>query len=69
MSPEVAELMTFFKYSHLPEHLQNVAAPCSELAREMVSELKEGTQLVAGLQKLIEAKDCFVRSAVVVTNL
>lgn len=55
-------IMKYFAYSHLPEHLQAVSKPIAELAEKMDSELPEGAEKSAGLRKLLEAKDCFVRA-------
>jgi hypothetical protein len=33
------------------------------LAEAMIVELPDGPELTAGLRKLLEAKDCFVRAA------
>jgi hypothetical protein len=52
-----------FAYEHLPEHLQAISKPVGELAVEMVKALPDGQELAAGLRKLMEAKDCFVRAA------
>ena len=54
-------LIKFFAYSHLPAHLQEVSMPCGELA-EVMDLLPEGAEKTAGLRKLLEAKDCFVRA-------
>jgi hypothetical protein len=35
----------------------------------MISELPDGPELTAGLRKLLEAKDCFVRQALTVTKV
>lgn len=40
-----------------------VATACAELARVMIAECPDGPELTAGLRKLLEAKDCFVRSS------
>ena len=56
-------LMQFFKYDHLPERMQAVSKPCCALAEEMDENLLEGPEKTAGLRKLLEAKDCFVRAA------
>lgn len=37
--------------------------PCDQLAAEMLEQLPDSAQLTAGLRKLLEAKDCFVRAA------
>lgn len=55
-------LMQFFKYEHLPEHLQEPSRSCAELAAKMDEVLPESAEKTAGLRKLLEAKDCFVRA-------
>ena len=52
----------FFKYDHLPSSLQEIAKPISELAKLMEDTLPDGAEKSAGMRKLLEAKDCFVRS-------
>ena len=52
----------YFGYSHLPEKLQIVSKPISELANLMEEILPDGPEKSAGMRKLLEAKDCFVRS-------
>ncbi|WP_067483749.1 hypothetical protein [Actinomadura hibisca] len=61
--PGTQHLARHFEYDHLPEHLQAVSRPCGELAEEMIRALPDGPELTAGLRKLLEAKDCFVRAA------
>lgn len=61
--PEVANLLQYFEHKHLPPYLQEVSAPICLFAKVMADSL-EGPELVAGLRKLLEAKDCFVRAAV-----
>lgn len=58
-----ADMLENFEYSHLPPALQAFSRPLCELANTMVLELPMGAELVAGLRKLLEAKDCFVRAA------
>lgn len=58
------ELMAFFTYSHLPTELQQLSAPCFDLAMTMLHLLPDGRELTVGLRKLLEAKDCFVRAKV-----
>lgn len=55
-------LMQFFTFAHLPAHLQEPSRSCAELAEKMDSDLPEGPEKTAGLRKLLEAKDCFVRA-------
>jgi hypothetical protein len=54
-----------FAFGHLPEgKLRNTSGQCASLAEEMVRTLPDGPELSSGLRKLLEAKDCFVRAAV-----
>ena len=52
----------YFSYEHLPEELQEVSKPIAELAKLMEETLPDGPEKSAGMRKLLEAKDCFVRS-------
>lgn len=61
--PGTAGIARYFDYDHLPPHLQAVSKPCHDLAEAMIGELADGPELTAGLRKLLEAKDCFVRAA------
>jgi hypothetical protein len=53
----------YFEYAHLPSHLQAVSKPIGDLAKQMEAELPDGPEKSAGMRKLLEAKDCFVRAA------
>lgn len=55
-------LLGFFDYGHLPPALGAVSQPCAELANLMDQALVEGPEKDAGLRKLLEAKDCFIRA-------
>ncbi|EOX1572983.1 hypothetical protein ACPD0E_001853 [Vibrio cholerae] len=55
-------IMKYFEFAHLPEHLQTVSKPIGELAKKMDADLPDGPEKTAGLRKLLEAKDCFVRA-------
>ncbi|WP_155054596.1 hypothetical protein [Streptomyces blattellae] len=61
--PGTTHLLRYFDYAHLPEHLQAVSKPCGDLVQQLVAALPDGPELSAGLRKLLEAKDCFVRAA------
>lgn len=63
MNPEPA-ICKYFAYSHLPPALQEVSEPFCALAQRMLSLTPPGAEQSAGLRKLLEAKDCFVRAAV-----
>jgi hypothetical protein len=60
--PGTVAVARFFSSAHLPDHLRAIAQPCEQLAAEMLAELPDGPELTAGLRKLLEAKDCFVRA-------
>lgn len=55
-------MMRWFAYSHLPVTLQAVSEPVAVLAQQMDDTLPEGAEKSAGMRKLLEAKDCFVRA-------
>jgi hypothetical protein len=56
------DIMQFFKYDHLPDHLKEVSKPFGDLAGWMVDKLPNTAERAAGLRKLLEAKDCAVRA-------
>tara|TARA_Y100001960_G_scaffold334192_1_gene446931 strand:+ start:7238 stop:7426 length:189 start_codon:yes stop_codon:yes gene_type:complete len=58
----MSNIIKYFKYKHLPEHLQEFSKQFHDLAIKLDSELPEGEEKQVGLRKLLEAKDCFVRS-------
>ena len=55
-------IMKYFAYAHLPPHLQVVSKEFYELAYSMEHQLPDDPEKSAGLRKLLEAKDCFVRA-------
>jgi hypothetical protein len=57
------ELLRFFECDHLPPDLRETAHQFEELADEMARSLPVCAESTAGLRKLLEAKDCFVRAA------
>lgn len=58
------EIMRYFTYAHLTaQPLRDTSQMCAILAEDMVRTLPDGPELTAGLRKLLEAKDCFVRRA------
>ena len=56
-------MMRWFEYGHLPTALQEVSKPVCELAGTMDRRVPECAEKTAGLRKLLEAKDCFVRAS------
>lgn len=55
-------IMKYFSFAHLPVHLQLPSASIAEVASLMDRHLPAGAEKSAGLRKLLEAKDCFVRA-------
>ena len=55
-------IMKYFQFSHLPEKLQAISGDVYALACSMEAQLPDGPEKSAGLRKLLEAKDCFVRA-------
>lgn len=55
-------MLQFFEYDHLPAHLQAVSKPFGELAKQIVNTLPANPERTVALRKLLEAKDCAVRS-------
>lgn len=56
-------ILQYFTYQHLLIYLQDVSKPICDLAHEMDEKLPDGPEKTAGMRKLLEAKDCFVRAA------
>jgi hypothetical protein len=54
-------IIKYFAYAHLPDKLQDVSRPIGDLAKQMDEGLPDSAEKSAGLRKLLEAKDCFVR--------
>lgn len=57
-------VMKYFEFAHLPEHLQSISGDVYDLACKMEAVLPDGPEKSAGLRKLLEAKDCFVRAKI-----
>jgi len=62
MHPNVAHLLRFFRYQHLPPRLQEISRQFHDLAVGLAQTL-QGPELTVCLRKLLEAKDCAVRAA------
>lgn len=58
-------LLQFFKYDHLPKHLQDVSKPFCELAHKIYQDSGDDPMADMALFKLLEAKDCAVRAKIV----
>lgn len=57
------QLLSFFSFQQLPEHLQRVSRPFCELATAIDNSLADSAEKTAALRKLLESKDCAVRAA------
>lgn len=59
-------ILNYFEYKHLPPLLQGVSKHFYDLAYKMAltdsGNNFHHTEVSAGLRKLLEAKDCFVRA-------
>lgn len=55
-------IMQFFVYAHLPEDLQQISKPFSDLANLIHDRLPRNPERSTALRKLLEAKDCAVRA-------
>lgn len=55
-------ILKYFDFEHLPKNLQGVSGDVYALAQSMEAQLPDGPEKSAGLRKLLEAKDCFVRA-------
>lgn len=53
----------WFSYKHLPPHLQEVSKLFFDLAKHLEESMIDSPEKSAGMRKLLEAKDCFVRVA------
>lgn len=56
-------ILKHFAYGHLPDHLLRISKPIGSLASMLDTDLPDCAEKSAGLRKLLEAKDCFVRAA------
>lgn len=61
--PQGSTTAQYFAFAHLPSYLQLVSKPLGELADLLEQLLPNGPEKSAGMRKLLEAKDCFVRAA------
>lgn len=65
----IQQVMPFFDYGHLTGRLRKVSMEVHDLAYRILESIPEDhPQLIDGLKKLIEAKDCFVRAKLAETQ-
>lgn len=55
-------LIKYFTFGHYPNWMHDVMYPCQQLAALIDRMLPDSAEKEAGLRKLLEAKDCFVRA-------
>lgn len=61
--PSVRDVAAFFTFDHLAEGKPRDASEvCTATAVYMLATIEDCPELTAGLRKLLEAKDCFVRA-------
>lgn len=57
-------IMKYFGFTHLRDpNLRAVSKPFALVALDVMENLPRSAERAAGLRKLLEAKDCFVRAA------
>lgn len=62
--PATVNILKYFSYQHLPAGRPREASElCHDMANVMAQRIPESAELTAGLRKLLEAKDCFVRAS------
>jgi hypothetical protein len=57
------DILRFFKYAHLPPHLQAHSKPWADLARHVIESVPRSAERTVALRKLLEGKDAAVRAA------
>lgn len=64
LTPEqMYPIMRYFEFDHLSEPLRTVSSQFYFMAYKMADLMPYCPETSAGLRKLLEAKDCFVRAA------
>ena len=62
--PSTQHMLVMLKPNpNLPLPQLAIANDCFNMAENMVDSQKDGPELTAGLRKLLEAKDCFIRNS------
>lgn len=60
---EAEPMLKFFRFAHLPEHLQAFSQPWAQLAVHVFEKVPRNPERTVALRKLLEGKDCAVRAA------
>ena len=59
---KMSDIIKYFKYEHLPDHLQPTSKAFADLARTIEANHMPSAEKSVVLRKLLEAKDAAVRS-------
>jgi hypothetical protein len=63
-------ILRYFEFRHLPHgSARDVSTSICHLAHQLDEHLPDSAEKSAGLRKLLEAKDCFVRAALPLEHL
>lgn len=62
MNETEERMMKWFKFDHLPTHLQEVSVRFWDVACGLVATVEPGPERTVSLRKLLEAKDAAVRA-------
>lgn len=62
LNPAIKRVLRYFKYEHLPPHLQEMSKRFADLAQTVAEESPDSPETTVCLRKLLEAKDAAVRS-------
>lgn len=63
--PATRQILRWFAADHLPQgRLRRTSSIIANHAHYLAATLPDGPELSAGLRKMLEAKDCFVRAAI-----
>ena len=60
--PAAEMVEKFFKFAHLPDRLASASEPFHKLANHLIDTLPPCAERTVAIRKLLEAKDCAVRS-------
>lgn len=62
MHPNIAHVLRYFRFEHLPAPLRAISKRYHDLAHELAAEI-DGPEATIALRKLLESKDAAVRAA------
>lgn len=64
LNAETIILYSYFNIKTLSPREQRIAKPFADLATLALNNINDGPELQAGLRKLLEARDCFMRASI-----